>query len=179
MELGLADILLPYSTMRPLIENLEQRFMIHDKNNEKSRLPGKNILNGMVEPYYIYKVVVKIALRLMTQTLVNFHAIKQADFSAASWMHAMVAWAVQSQHPSLCWLMGTNSTTRTEGITGRTALSAWQSPSCPPGVHSGVRGRTHLWPVVQINDPAQVCCTAIWRVPKEKHYLLKFLPSRK
>lgn len=45
----------------------------------------------MVEPYYIYKVIVKIALRLMTQTLVNFHAIEQADFSAASGMHAMVA----------------------------------------------------------------------------------------
>lgn len=77
--------------MRPLIENLEQRLMIHDKNNDKSRLPGKNILNGMVEPYYIYKVIVKIALRLMTQTLVNFHAIEQADFSATSGMHAMVA----------------------------------------------------------------------------------------
>lgn len=115
----------------------------------------------------------------MPQTLVNFHAIGQADFSASSWMHTMVAWAVQSQRVSLCWLLGIDSTTRTEGVPGRAALSAWQGPRCPPAVHGGTCGRLHLPPAVQIHDLAHVCHAAIWNVPGEKCYLLNFPPSRK
>jgi len=47
------------------------------------------------------------------------------------------------------------------------------------GVNNGVNGRPCLPPIVQINDLAQVCRTAIWSVLKEKHYLLKFPPCRK
>lgn len=91
----------------------------------------------------------------------------------------MVAWAVQSQRVSLCGLLGIKSATQTEAVTGRAALSARQSPSCPLGGHGCMCGRPHLPPNVQINDLAQVCRADIWSVPREKHYLLKFPPSRK
>jgi len=54
----------PIQHSQSIIENLELRLMRHNINKEKSQSSGKNISNGMVEPYYIHKVIGKIALRL-------------------------------------------------------------------------------------------------------------------
>lgn len=152
--------------------------MRHGRNHKKSGLSGKNTWSGIVEHYSVYKVIIKIALRLNNGSLLWLFFMLSGNltfplYECIQWWHGLC-------NGSMYPCVDCPTINRSPKLKAYMKQQLPQhSPSCTLAKCNGVCWRPHLPPVIQINDLSQVCHATIWSVLKEKHYLPKFPPSRK